>query len=119
VTQLIVFAFVLGACAVAFGTEPTTQPITDLKLDFDTPVEAVLQKQIEQIDTTLRERFGMTPDDAAVGVVDLVHGRVAMTHPDRIEYAASVPKIGSSARVLSSSSRSRNKLDPTTRHELG
>jgi beta-lactamase class A len=118
-TQLIIFAFVLVACAVSFAAEPTTRPITDLTLDFDTPVDAALQKQVEQIDTTLRERFGMTTNDAAVGVLDLTNGRVAMIHPDRIEYAASVPKIGILLAYFQVHPEAATKLDPTTRHELG
>src|SRR5688572_24619840 len=93
-TQLIAVALVIGACAVSFAAGPTTRRVADFTLDFDTPPDPQLQKRLEEIDENLREKLGMTGDDAAVGVLDLVSGRVAMIHPDRIEYAASVPKLG-------------------------
>ena len=69
----------------------TTRPFS---LDYDTPVDAELQRQVEAIDARLREKHGMTAEQTAVGVLDLRRSRLAMTHPDRIEYAASVAKIG-------------------------
>ena len=63
-------------------------------LDFATPVDGALQAKVEAVDARLREAFGMTPEQTAVGVLDLQRLRLAMIHPDRIEYAASVPKIG-------------------------
>jgi ABC-type dipeptide/oligopeptide/nickel transport system ATPase component len=42
----------------------------------------------------LREKHGMSAKQAAVGVLDLRRSRVAMIHPDPIEYVASVTKIG-------------------------
>ncbi len=61
----------------------------------------------------------MTAHDAAVGVVDLVSGRIAMIHPDRIEYAASVPKLGILLAYFETNPPAAMHLDPTTRHELG
>ena len=120
-TQLIAIVVVGGvaACAVSFATEPTTRPVADLTLSYDTPPDAELQKRLERIDEELRGRFGMTGDDAAVGVLDLVRGRVAMIHPDRIEYAASVPKLGILLAYFEVHPAAATKLDQTTRHELG
>ena len=69
-------------------------PVSSITLDFDTALDPRLQAQAVAIDERLRARFEMTQEDAAVGVLDLLTGRVAMIHPDRIEYAASVPKVG-------------------------
>jgi beta-lactamase class A len=69
-------------------------PVSSITLDFDTPLDPQLQARLVAIDEQLRKRLDMTPEDAAVGLLDLRTGRVAMIHPDRIEYAASVPKIG-------------------------
>ncbi len=69
-------------------------PVSSITLDFDTALDPRLQAQVVAIDERLRARFEMTPEDAAVGVLELLTGRVAMIHPDRIEYAASVPKVG-------------------------
>src|SRR6266542_6372123 len=63
-------------------------------LDFETPVDAALQAEVEGIDARLRGKYDMTAEQSAVGVLDLSRLRLAMIHPDRIEYAASVPKIG-------------------------
>lgn len=119
-TQLIALAIAfIGACALSFAAEPTTRRIADFRLDYDTPPDPELQKRLEQIDLKLREQLGMSADDAAVGVIDLVRRRVAMIHPDRIEYAASVPKIGILLAYFETNPQAATKLDPTTRHELG
>jgi len=102
-----------------FGAGPATRPIEDISLDFDTPVDAELQRQIEQIDLKLREMYAMTESDSAVGVVDLRNGRVALLRPDRIEYAASVPKIGILLAYFATHPEAATKLDPQTRKELG
>ena len=73
---------------------PTTMPISSITLDFDTPLDPQLQARLVAIDEQLRKRFEMTSEDTAVGVLDLRTDRAAMIHPDRIEYAASVPKVG-------------------------
>ncbi|HEX6086541.1 MAG TPA: serine hydrolase [Thermoanaerobaculia bacterium] len=80
----IALALMLSACT-------TSKPAL---LDYDTRTDAMLQRQLEEIDARLRAKHGMTGEQAAVGVLDLRRNRVAMIHPDRIEYAASVPKIG-------------------------
>ncbi|HEV7767481.1 MAG TPA: serine hydrolase [Thermoanaerobaculia bacterium] len=88
-------------------------------LDYDTAVHAGLQKSIEAIDANLRNTYGMTTEQTAVGVLDLNHLRLAMIHPDRIEYAASVPKIGILLAYFQLHPEAATSLDPQTRHELG
>jgi len=88
-------------------------------LDYDTPVDAALQREIEGIDTTLRSKYEMTTEQTAVGVLDLQRMRLAMIHPDRIEYAASVPKIGILLAYFALHPDAARELDPQTRHELG
>jgi len=78
-------------------------------------LDRALQAKVESIDTELRARYGMATDQAAVGVLDLKRLRVAMIHPDRIEYAASVAKIG----ILLAFFERNHDLDARTRHELG
>src|SRR5690349_22869018 len=79
----------------AFAGDPTTQPYAKFILDFISHTDPTLQGQVEKIDTELREKFGMTRDQSAVGVLDLTRAeRLAMINPDRIDYGASVPKIG-------------------------
>lgn len=88
-------------------------------LDYDTPADAMLQREVEAIDARLRGQLGMTEGDAAVGVVDLKSGHVAMLHPDRIEYAASVPKVGILLAWFALHPDWNARLDATTRHKLG
>jgi beta-lactamase class A len=93
----------------------TTRPLT---LDYDTPVDADLQRQVEAIDARLRDQHGMTAEHTAVGVLDLRRPRLAMTHPDRIEYAASVAKIGILLAYFHLHPEAATSLDANTQHEL-
>ena len=63
-------------------------------MNYNTPTDRQLQRRIERLDARLRQKYGMTTEQTAVGVLDLNRLRLAMIHPDRIEYAASVAKIG-------------------------
>jgi beta-lactamase class A len=88
-------------------------------LDYTTPADPSLQSSLESIDANLRGKYGMTTDQAAVGVLDLTRLRLAMIHPDRIEYAASVPKIGILLAWFQVHLEAITNLDAQTRHELG
>ncbi len=90
-----------------------------LQLDYDTRVDAKLQREVDALDERLRAQYGMTAEHTAVGVLDLKRGRVAMIHPDRIEYAASVPKVGILLAYFHLHPEAATKLDPETRHALG
>lgn len=88
-------------------------------LDYQTPVDPALQSKLEAIDASLRAKYGMTEEQTDVGVLDLVHLKLAMVRPDHIEYAASVAKIGILLAYFQLHPDAATKLDPTTRHELG
>lgn len=88
-------------------------------LDYDTPIDVALQADVQAIDDALRAKYGLTTEQAAVGVLDLQRPRVAMIHPDRIEYAASVAKIGILLAYFERYPDAATALDPVTRHELG
>ncbi len=94
----------------AFGT---------FALGYDTPVASELQERVVEIDARLREKHGMTADQTAVGALDLLRCRLAIIHPDRIEYGASVPKIGILLAFFALEPKRALSLDPQTRHELG
>lgn len=89
------------------------------KLDYHTPVTASLQSEVESIDARLRAKFGLSTEQSAVGVLDLKTLRLAMIHPDREEYAASIPKIGILLAYFQLHPEAITNLDATTRHELG
>jgi beta-lactamase class A len=87
-------------------------------LDYQTPVDAALQAQLDEIDAALRARHGIMPEQTAVGLLDLQTLRLAMIRPDHEEYGASVPKIGILLAYFQLHPAA-TKLDATTRHELG
>ena len=102
----------------------STQPVTmrafdSYVLDYDTPCDSTLQAKLEAIDANLRRPFGMSTNDTAVGVLDLQHLRLAMLRPDRMEYAASVAKIGILLAWFQLRPESATNLDAATRHDLG
>ncbi|MGZ8710847.1 MAG: serine hydrolase [Thermoanaerobaculia bacterium] len=93
--------------------------VRELTLDYDTTVDPALQRAVEKLDAELRGQYGMTSEQAAVGVLDLRRARVAMLHPDRIEYAASVPKVGILLAYFHLHPEAATSLDPETRRALG
>lgn len=88
-------------------------------LDFQSPVDSKLQADLEKIDTTLRERYGMTTNQTSVGLLDLNTLRLAMIRPDHEEYGASVPKVGILLAYFQLHPEAATNLDPQTAHELG
>ncbi|HEX7861006.1 MAG TPA: serine hydrolase [Verrucomicrobiae bacterium] len=66
----------------------------EFELCYDVGVDAQLQRELERVDAEVRDALGMGTEHAACGVLDLRKMRLAMIHPDREEYAASVPKVG-------------------------
>jgi beta-lactamase class A len=88
-------------------------------LDYETPVDPALQARLEGLDARLRNKYGMTPAQTAVGVLDLKSFRLAMVYPDRMEYAASVAKVGILLAYFQLRPEAAHHLDPVTRHELG
>src|SRR5256885_976738 len=118
-SNLLVIVLLLVCCSVLYAAEPSTRPFNEYVLDFSTSTNAALQSQLEKIDIDLRARFEIKPEDTAVGVLDLVHLRLAMIRPDAIEYAASVPKIGILLAYFQLHPEAATNLDPQTRHELG
>lgn len=108
----IALTLLIAACT-------SSTPPKSFTLNYDTPVDPELQSRVEAIDARLREKHGMTTEQTAVGVLDLRTSRVAMIHPDRIEYAASVPKIGILLAYFHLHPEAATNLDKETAHELG
>jgi beta-lactamase class A len=114
---VIIAVFALTACKRV--ADKPKAAFDTLVLDYQTPTDPALQSQLEAIDATLRERHGMTTEQSAIGLLDLQTSRVAMLHPDRITYAASVAKIGILLAYFQSHRETATQLPPSTRHELG
>ena len=96
-----------------------TPSFASYSLDYNTPTDPALQSRLEAIDARLRGQSGMTREQTAVGALDLNHLRLAMVHPDRMEYAASVAKVGILLAYFQLHPEAATRLDPQTRHELG
>jgi beta-lactamase class A len=91
----------------------------DYTLGYETPVDAALQAELEQLDAKLRARYGMATEQTACGLLDLRTLRLAMAHPDRQEYAASVAKVGILLAYFQLHPGAASQLEAATRHELG
>ncbi len=89
------------------------------ELGYNSPVNAELQQRLEDIDGALRHKHRMTAEQTAVGLLDLKNLRLAMLHPDRIEYAASLAKVGILLAYFHLHPGAATNLDATTRRELG
>jgi beta-lactamase class A len=88
-------------------------------LDFGTRTDPVLQFQLEQMDAALRADLGMSPEQTAVGLLDLRAFRLALLRPDRQEYAASLIKVGILLAYFELNPGAVHSLDAPTRRELG
>jgi beta-lactamase class A len=110
-------AFCLSGSESAGGQG--TPSFESYTLDFNAPTNPALQGQLEAIDAKLRGQYGMTTEQVAIGVLDLKDLRLAMVHPDRIDYAASVAKVGILLAYFQLHPEAATHLDPQTRHELG
>jgi beta-lactamase class A len=96
-----------------------TSRVAHYHVDHGTQTDPLLQGKLEGIDARLRAKYGMTTEQSAVGVMDLRTGRLAMIHPDRGEYAASVPKIAILLAYFELHPEVQERLDPQVRRELG
>ncbi len=117
-------AFFIAAILFSGRNESVAAPVMNpnfqnYTLDYDTPVNPALQAQLENIDATLRAKYGMSTNQTSVGLLDLQTLRLAMIHPDREDYAASVAKIGILYAYFKLHPDAATNLDAKTRHELG
>jgi len=111
--RLIVLALIMGILTNCRTFSP------HFEINYDTPIDPALQRRIEAIDANVREEFGIPPELTDVGVLDLRTHRLAMIHPDHIEYAASVAKVGILLAWFQKHPEAATQLDPQTQHELG
>ena len=94
----------------------SSRPFT---IDYSTRLDRHLQRRLQAIDARVRASFGIAPELTDVGLLDLRRPRVAMIHPDKIEYAASVAKVGILFAYFQLHPEAATSLDPVTQHELG
>lgn len=117
---MVLLLLLMNSLASCSHVDPAPRPgFADYRLDYTTVLDPTLQAQVETIDARLRERHGMPATATAVGLLDLRGRRLAMMHPDRIEYAASVPKVGILLAYFALHPGAESELDARIRHELG
>jgi beta-lactamase class A len=82
-------------------------------------MDPFLQGKLEALDTNLRRRFDMAPEQTSAGVVDLSSPRLALLRPDLLMYGASVPKIAILLAFFHQHPEAAGHLTESTRRELG
>jgi beta-lactamase class A len=115
----LMLAVVLCVAGSVSASGQTNNSFVNYTLDYDALINPSLQVRLEKIDADLRGKYGMTTAQTAVGVLDLNTLRLAMIHPDRGEYAASVPKVGILLAYFQLHPEAATNLSAQTRHELG
>jgi len=111
-----------GTVLLSGCVQPKPRPpvaFQDFVLDYHNPVDPALQSKLDGIDAELRTEFDMTTAQTAVGLLDLNTLRLALIHPDREDYAASIPKIGILLAYFQLHPEAATNLNAQTRHELG
>jgi beta-lactamase class A len=92
---------------------------TNYTLTYDSPLDPGLQAKLQSIDEKLRAKYEIRTEQAAVGLLDLKKLRLALIHPDREDYAASVAKIGILLAWFQLHPEAATNLPPETKKELG
>src|SRR5215471_14970444 len=113
---ILFLVFLVSLCGWASDSPGTTRAFQNYKLEYDTAVDPKLQTRLEEIDAELRAKFEMSTEQTAVGVLDLNTLRLALIHPDRGDYAASVPKVGILLAYFQLHPAAATNLDAQTRH---
>ncbi len=93
--------------------------VQSYRLNYDTPIDPVLQADLEEIDARLGERLDIPESERAIGVLDLTDLRLALIQPDRMFYGASVPKICILAAWFDNHPRAPDELSPEVELDLG
>jgi len=115
----VVSTVAIWMTAHASDAPPPHISLQNYVLGYDALTDATLQSKLDGIDKDLRARYGMSSEQTAVGVLDLKQMRLAMVHPDREEYAASVAKLGILLAYFQLHPEATTNLNSVTRHELG
>ncbi len=116
---LLAFLALATLLVIAPASSAASADSKSYVLDYTSPVDSGLQKQLEAIDSDLRAQFGMSTNQTAAGLLDLNTLRLAMIHPDREEYAASVAKVGILLAYFQLHPDAATNINPETKHELG
>jgi beta-lactamase class A len=92
--------------------------LSEYKLDYNSPLDEELQTRLQKIDACLRAKYSIHSHQTALGALDLIGLRLAMLDGDRLEYGASVPKIGILLAYFQLHLSAAVELPVQTRYEL-
>jgi len=96
-----------------------TNTFQSYSLGYDSALDSSLQRKLETIDARLRGEYGIATNETAVGLLDLQRVRLAMLNPDRMEYAASVAKIGILLAYFQAHPDAATNISQEVEHALG
>jgi len=88
------------------------------RLDYDTPADPELQRQLEDLDRRVGDALAIPAAERAFGVLDLTDLRLALIQPDLMFYGASVPKICILLAYFETHPEAATALDPQVAREL-
>ena len=117
-SPFLTFALLVWVTA-SIAAAPATQPFENFVINYSTPVDPALQAKLEAIDAKVRGQFDIKPEQTNVGLLDLLHPRLAMIQPDHTVYAASVAKVAILLAYFQTRPEAATNLDPAVEHELG
>jgi len=117
---LVAGTLLWGRFAHAVPTSLSMNPeLQEYVLDYQTPVNPRLQSELEDIDASLRAKYGMNTNQTTVGLLDLRTLELAMVRPDYELYAASVAKLGIMLAYFQLHPEAATNLDANMRHDIG
>ncbi|GJM24304.1 MAG: hypothetical protein DHS20C16_07190 [Phycisphaerae bacterium] len=95
------------------------QRLQGYRLNYDTKHDAALQKELERIDRDVCEALQIKAENRSFGVLTLNDLKLGMLEPDRMFYAASVPKIAILLAYFETHPEAATNLADDVRDELG
>jgi D-alanyl-D-alanine dipeptidase len=95
------------------------QRLQGYRMDYESTPDAALQSDLERIDREVRKTLEIKLEDRSFGVLTLNEQKLAMLEPDRMFYAASVPKIAILLAYFETHPDAATNLADEVRDELG
>ncbi len=95
------------------------QRLQGFRLEVDSESNQTLQIELERIDRDVRNSLQIKAEDRSFGLLTLNDQRLAMLDPDRMYYAASVPKIAILLAYFETNPDAATDLPDDVRDELG
>ena len=102
----------------AHGDWAHAMKLQSYRLDYDTPLDGALQRELERSDQRVCRALDISGEQRAFGVLDLTDLRLALIRPDEMFYGASVPKVCIALAYFETHPEAADNLDPQVEREL-